>query len=240
MESVEKKLKRVERELENLKKEYQEYAYTISHDLSAPLRSIEGFAAIISKDNANNFDDKTKKNFDYIVKASENIKEIISALLDYSRLSSKDNIFTQIDCNDLFNNVKEQLKEVIDQSKATISIQNLPQIQGDRDQLFKAFHHLLQNALLYRKDGCRPEIYITCKDKKNIWEFSIKDNGIGIKDNLQDKIFKVLRRAVSNKKYQGMGMGLTIAQKIIKKHGGDIWVKSTLNNGSSLFFTITK
>ncbi|MCT4635452.1 MAG: ATP-binding protein [Rickettsiales bacterium] len=240
MELIQQKLERLERELEDLKKEYQEYAYIISHDLNAPLRSIEGFAAIISEDNANKFDDKTKKNFEYIVKSSENLKKIISALLDYSRINTMNNVFSQVNCNDLLCEVKDQLKEIIEQTESIILIENLPIIQGDREQLIKVFYHLLKNALLYRKEGVRPKIVIACKDKVNIWEFSIKDNGIGIKDNLKEKIFKVLRRAVSNKKYQGIGMGLNIAQKILNKHHGNIWLESESDSGSTFFFTVKK
>lgn len=240
MELIQQKLERTERELEDFKKEYQEYAYIISHDLSAPLRSIEGFIAIILEDNANNFDDETKKNFEYVVKASENIKEIIAALLDYSRINTTNNEFSQINCNGLLYEVKDNLKEMIDKSEAVISIENLPIIQGDREQLSKVFYQLLKNALLYRKDDIPPKIFIACKDKIDMWEFSIKDNGIGIKDNLKEKIFKILRRAVSNKKYQGIGMGLNIAQKILNKHHGNIWVESIYDSGSTFFFTIKK
>lgn len=240
MESIQQKLERVEQELESLKKEYQDYTYIVSHDLSAHLRSIEGFSAIISKDNASNFDDKTKNHFDYVIKSTESIKEIISVLLNYSRINSNDNVFTEIDCNDLFQELKDQLKEMIAQSEAIISIKDLPQIQGNREQILKLFYHLLQNALLYRKEDVVPQIYITCEDNIDMWKFSIKDNGIGIKDNLKDKIFKPLRRGVSNKKYKGIGMGLSIVQKILKNHGGKIWMESEMDSGSSFFFTIKK
>ncbi len=242
MEPIEQQLARVARELEELREEYHDFAYAVSHDLSGPMRAIEGFSAIIAEDHAEDFDEATQKHFDYIIANADEAQKILAALLEYAYLNTRKLPFKECNFNEIFNNVKESLSVLIEDNQAQIQCNTLPTTFADKNQMNQLFFHLLQNALLYQKnDGTSsPEVDINCKERKEHWEFSIKDNGIGIKENQIDRIFKPLRRAVSSKKYTGIGMGLAIAKKILQHHQGKIWVDSIPDEGTTFYFTISK
>lgn len=241
MTSTEEKLARVERELEELKAEYYDFSYILSHDLSSPVRTISGFSAIIAKDHSNDFDEKTKKHLEHVIKGADEAKEILATLLEYSRINTQPEPFIECDCNEIVAKVTKELASLIEISGAQIQDSTLPIILADKDQIYQLFYHLLHNALLYQHDGITPNIQLSCKDKGDNWEFLVKDNGIGIKESMIEKIFKPLRRAVSNKYYPDRaGMGLAISKKILQRHQGRIWLESTPNAGSIFYFTIGK
>ena len=240
MISTEEKLAQVQKELEDIKIEYAEFAHIVSHDLGAPLRAIEGFSNIIAEKHSDSFDEKTATHFDYIIDATKNSKSILAALLEYSRLNTKVNPVITCDCGVIFDDVKQQLSSMICESGANIHCEKLPVIFADQHQISLLFYHLLHNALLYRDINTNTVIHMACQDVNNVWKFSISDNGIGINNSQTEKIFKVLKRGNSDKQYSGMGMGLAIAKKIVQRHGGDISVDTELGRGSSFFFTIKK
>jgi len=242
MNDVEKQLARTQKELEELKAEYEEFAYVVSHDLSGPFRTIEAFANIIAKKHADSFDDKTKQHCSLIAKDSTKGKAILEVLFEFSRLNTKVKAepFSEVDCNELVEEAKISLADLIAASMAKITSSSLPTVTGDRRQLALLFHNLLKNALVFQESGNQTEIYIKAGQKGEYWQFAIKDNGIGIQSNLTEKIFKVLRRAVGEDEYPGAGMGLATAKKIIQRHHGDIWVETEKGVGSIFFFTIDK
>ena len=240
MTDLETRLSRVEKELEDLRQEYADFAYIVSHDLSAPLRHIEGFSTLIMADHQGRFDERTARHFQRIVSSAEESKEILAALLEYSRLNTRQSPFEWVDCNTAVMSARQTLGDMFEETDATLDVADLPSVFCDANQLNKVFYHLLHNALLYRQKDVTPEIRMTCQDSASHWVFCVSDNGIGIKENLQEKVFKVLRRAVTPAQYPGLGMGLAIADKIVKRHGGTMHVKSTPRSGSSFYFSIAK
>ena len=133
-----------------------------------------------------------------------------------------------------------KLSSRISDSGAKLTYSKLPTIEGDSDQLNLLFYHLVHNSLHYHKTDSKPIVAVEATEKDAHWEFSITDNGIGIPDNYADKVFTALKRAVSEKLYTGMGMGLTIAKYIIRNHGGEIWLQKGLSQGCAINFTIPK
>lgn len=240
MSLYEDELEKLKKELAQLKEEYQDFAYIVSHDLSAPLRSISGFSDIIRSKHQNKFDENALKNFEYITKSVKDMKSILNALLDFSRLNTQKNAFENCEFAKALEEAQENLSELIETKQASIQSSVLPSLYADHDQIALLFYHLLHNALLYQKDKHFPEIAIKAKECELHWEFSIQDNGIGIKQNSQDKVFKTLRRAVTANEYPGIGMGLSISKKIVQRHQGNIWVESLPNHGSTFYFTIAK
>lgn len=228
------------KELEKIKAEYAEFVYIISHDLQAPLRQIEGFVDLLSLRHDDDLDDKSKRHLALIVDGSNKAKKLLNALVEYSRLNTLRSPFISINCNELMEEVSLELSSLIELNNVTITYPKLPNIVGDKDQIFQLFYHLIHNAITYQNTENPPQINIDFKDKISCWEFSIQDNGIGIKDKLTEKIFKVLRRAVSDKHYPGMGMGLALSKKILELHGGDIRVESKIESGSTFYFTLPK
>lgn len=240
MSDVEKQLARTQKELEALKAEYEEFAYVVSHDLSGLFRTIEGFSNIIAKKHADSLDDKTKRHFSLIASDSTKGNAIFEVLLEFSRLNKKAEPFSEVDCNELIEEAKNSLVDLISTSMAIVTSTSLPTVTGDRRQLALLFHNLLKNALVFQEPGNQPKISIKTEQKGEYWQFAIKDNGIGIQSNLTEKIFKVLRRAVGEDEYPGAGMGLATVKKIIQRHHGDIWVETEKGVGSTFFFTIDK
>jgi light-regulated signal transduction histidine kinase (bacteriophytochrome) len=232
-------LTKTQQELAALKAEYEEFVYIVSHDLQAPLRQIEGFSDIIWNKYADNFDEKSKRHFDLIIKGSTKIKELLDALITYSRINTHAQPFSTLNLNDIVADVLKQ-SSLLKKTDATISCDNLPTIVGDNAQITHVFYQLIHNALFYQTAENRPDIKINVIELAKYWQFCITDNGIGISENLTEKVFKIFRRAVSEKQYVGTGMGLPIAQKILLRHQGNIWLETEKNVGSAFYFTIAK
>jgi light-regulated signal transduction histidine kinase (bacteriophytochrome) len=195
---------------------------------------------MLADKNAQSFDDKSKRHIDFIIRGSEKANQLLDALVDYSPLNTQAEPYTVIDCNLVVEEIKQQLAVLIERSGAEITTTNLPEVLGDPAQISKVFYHLIHNALHYQVLGNKPLVVIDLEEQAQLWPFCVKDNGIGIPVNLSEKIFKVLSRAVSDKKFSGMGMGLNIAKKILARHGGSLWLAEPQGLGSSFYFTLPK
>tara|TARA_R110002095_G_scaffold159187_1_gene137997 strand:+ start:325 stop:1065 length:741 start_codon:yes stop_codon:yes gene_type:complete len=239
MTSIEKQLKDTQKELTDLKEEYQEFVYATSHDLSAVFRVIEGFSQIIAMDHEGTLDKETKLHFEFITKSVKKGKEIQESLLELSRLTTRADPFSRVDSNELVNEATESLTELIQSKKAHIEFSDLPLVIADRQQMTLLFFHLIQNALIYQAENSQPHIVISAKEKDHCWEFSVKDNGMGIQGTQTEKIFKVLGRSVGDE-YPGIGMGLAIVKKVLQRHRGNIWVKAVKDAGTIFYFTLAK
>lgn len=231
---------KVKQELAVLKAEYEEFVYIVSHDLSAPLRQINSFSEIIVSKHGDSFDEKTKRHFDLITSGSTQATQIMNAIKSYSRLNTRAQPFTSLDSNKIVAKALDDLSSLILKTAAEITCADLPTIIGDEEQVSLLFKCLIENALTYQLPDNKPVISVSTSDDQDYWHFSITDNGIGVPENLTEKIFKVLRRGVSSKIYPGLGMGLALSKKILQKHQGDISV--TLNNdqGAAFSFKIAK
>lgn len=235
--SIEEQLAQTQKELNDLKVEYQEFAYAVSHDLGAPFRQIDGFAKIIAKNNNSQFDQKTNQQFNLITKGAHRGMSIVDVLLDFSRLNTRAEPFEDVDCNNIVSEVLASFSNTIDKTNAQIDCDNLPTVQGDKKQLKMLFHHLIDNALIYQVQQNEPHIIITSKDVDKGWEFTVEDNGLGIHPHSQEKIFKVLHRDVTNTEQTGNGMGLALAKKIVLRHNGSIHAEPS-SQGARFQFTI--
>jgi light-regulated signal transduction histidine kinase (bacteriophytochrome) len=237
---LEERLADTQKELNELKAEYQEFVYVVSHDLNASLRQITGFSEIIANKYSETFEDKSRRHLALILSGSAKAKQLLDALTDYSRLNTRAECFTSINCEEIIEKVKQQLSERLNSRNAKIIFPALPVIIGDKTQIYQLFYHLIHNALHYQEPENKPKIEIEVTEQIHHWQFCIKDNGIGVPTNLTEKIFTVLRRAVSDKKFAGIGMGLAIAKKVLHRHHGEIWVDKHTKHGSSFYFTIAK
>lgn len=224
--------------LSDLEREYAEYCYVVSHDFNAPFRHIDGFSKLIMDRHGASFDEKTRQHFNYIQKAAEQCQAMITSLLAFSRLNTLAALFEPVDCQQLLKGVCERVAMKHPYQEPEIIYKDLPSIEGDKRQLEQLFTQLLENAVAFQPPGQQPKISIEATQQKDAWQFIVRDNGIGIEPKMQDKIFMPLRRAVDADSYKGQGMGLALAQKIVKRHGGTIWVESTPGEGSSFFFTL--
>ncbi len=231
-------------ELEAKNKELEQFAYIASHDLQEPLNTISSFIGLIAEDYGESFDDVGKESLAFIKDASVRMKNLIDALLEYSRLGrSKD--YTNINCNEVLKELLGDLKIVIEGARAKINIANLPVVNGSGIELRLLFQNLISNAIKFRDPDTTPQIDISCakkKDPKNVseefWQFSVKDNGIGIPEEHKDRIFAIFQRLHSREQFKGTGIGLAHCKKIVESHGGEIWLESKEGKGSIFYFTI--
>ena len=229
-------LEKAKHELELKNKELSQFAYTVSHDLKEPLRTVSSYIEILKDLNSSKFDEESIKLLDYVKEASIRMNHLISDLLDYSGIG-KGKEKSTVDCNHLVKMVLDDLAIMIKEKNATIHIEELPTLNGYATELRLLFQNLISNAIKFCPADRQPNIQITAS-KNEHWTFRIQDNGIGIdKENLES-IFNVFTRLHSKKEFEGSGIGLAHCKKIIDLHEGTIWVESSPNEGSTFCFTI--
>lgn len=237
---MEDKLKETIEELKRSNDELQQFAYVSSHDLQEPLRTIASFTQLLERRYKGKLDSDADEFIEYIVDAALRMKQQIQDLLDYSRVATMGGEFKLVDLNLILNETIQVLNASIDESKALIIVDELPNVMGDAGQLGRVFQNLILNAIKFRKPQERPIIHISSyKDEEsNEYVFSVEDNGIGIENQYLERIFSIFQRLHTIDEYHGTGIGLSIVKRIIERHGGYIWVESEPGKGSTFYFTI--
>ena len=166
------------------------------------------------------------------------MKEMIQGLLDYSRVGTKGKEFTKFNAQRGLNFALNNLKLSIEENNAEITYDDLPDIFADEDQITRVFQNLISNAIKFKKADEIPKIHISAKKEDNEYVFSVSDNSIGMEQEYGDKIFEIFKRLHAIGEYEGTGIGLAIVKRIIERHGGKIWVESSLGKGSTFYFTL--
>ena len=237
---AEEKLKETINELERSNEELQSFAYITSHDLQEPLRTIASFAQLIERRYKGKLDPDADEFIDFMVDGASRMKEMIQGLLDYSRVGTKGHEFKEFQAEIALNYALSNLGTAIAEVNAEITVDPLPVIFADEDQIIRVLQNLIGNGIKFRRKGVQPKIHISAKRNDNEHVFSVSDNGIGLEEQYSDKIFEVFKRLHSIGEYQGAGIGLAIVKRIIDRHGGQIWVESELDKGSTFYFTLPK
>ena len=232
-----KQLEKINAELVSSNQELEKFAYVVSHDLQAPLRSIKMFAELLAQEYRDKLNSQADEYIDYITDSAERMQILIKDLLAYCRAGKNEQTWISVDLKDVINNVLRDLEASIKESKAKIKIDRLPTVQANPREINQLFQNLISNGIKFRgKDT--PCIEINAQSQQQQWLISVKDNGIGIEPQYQDKIFQIFQRLHSLEEYPGTGVGLAICQKIVERHGGSIWVESQPNRGSTFYFTL--
>lgn len=217
--------------------ELQQFAYVCSHDLQEPLRVISNYTQLLAKRYRGKLDEKADQFIDFTVDASKRMQILINDLLVFSRLQTKAQEFRPVDCTKAMEMAIANLRVAIDESKATITYDNLPTLSGDPTQVLQLFQNLLGNALKFRSSEA-PKIDIVTESQGDSWLFSVRDNGIGFDMQFADRIFVIFQRLHVKEEYSGSGIGLAVCKKIVERHGGRIWVESKPGYGSTFYLTI--
>ncbi|MCW3077618.1 MAG: hypothetical protein JWO32_2227 [Bacteroidetes bacterium] len=225
--------------LRSSNKEIEQFAYIASHDLQEPLRTISNYVGMFSKQYKGKLDERADIFLESIMGATGRMQSLIKDLLDYSRIG-KDETKIPIDCNLLLKDVLNDMAVTVSENNAEIHADNLPEVAGYVTGLKSLFQNLISNALKFKKAGVNPVITITAQSQPHKWLFAFKDNGIGIEEAYYDKLFIIFQRLHNKEEYPGTGIGLAQCNKIVEMHGGNIWVESVINVGSSFYFTIPK
>lgn len=222
-------------------KELDDFTYIVSHDLKEPLRGVKAFAKLLMEDYSGRLDDEGKEHLKTISDSSSRMARLIEDLLSLSRIGRIRNIEPGVDLNELLSDVKKNLVYALEEKKVNLTIRpDFPKAACDRIRISEVFSNLVSNAIKYTKKDITPVIEIGWSDKKDLYEFYVKDNGIGIEKQYYDKIFQIFQRLHAKGEYEGTGAGLTIVKKIVENHGGKIRVESEVDAGSTFYFTLPK
>ena len=236
--SLEQRVAERTAQLERSNKDLEQFAYAASHDLQEPLRMVTLFLELLRAKYKGQLDQQAQEYIAYAYDGAVRMSALIKDLLAYSRTGSDGINPAPLDLQSVLEYVKANLKVSIEESNAVITADPLPTVTADVAQMRQLFQNLVGNALKFRAEGRRPEIHIGVTQKANEWVFQVKDNGIGISPEQTNRVFVIFQRLHSREKYPGSGIGLTISKKIVERHGGRIWVESTVGEGSTFYFTL--
>lgn len=222
--------------LESTNKELESFSYSVSHDLRAPLRAIDGFSKIIMEDHADKFDEEATRLLNVIITNSNKMGNLIDDLLTFSRVTRKATDFKPVDMESIVTEIIQE--QAIDPS--IIHLEELPSIKGEATQLKQIYSNLISNAVKFSHKQAEPKVEIGCNEKDGECTFYVKDNGVGFDMKYYSKLFGVFQRLHSNDEFKGTGVGLSIVEKVVSKHKGKVWAESEEGHGASFFFTIPK
>ena len=244
---LENRVKQRTIELELANKELESFSYSISHDLRAPLRSINGFSQIIMDEYAQKFEPDLLHYFDLIRKNATMMGSLVDDLLNFSRLGRQSIKKVKVNPNRIIEEIIDSVQVELHDRKIDFIVQKLPECKADPSLLRQVFFNLIANSIKFtlKKKNAKIEIgYLDVYENRSNLPFPsgiacyfIKDNGVGFDMQFYDKLFGVFQRLHRAEDYEGTGVGLAIVDRIIKKHGGTIWAESVLEQGTTFYFT---
>jgi PAS domain S-box-containing protein len=251
-------LKKIQKELENKvskldtsNQNLEQFAYVASHDLQEPLRKIVTFGERLKLSLGDNMAEKPTLYLDRMLDAAERMRGLINNLLSLSRLTN-DQTFEDVDLNVSIKDALSNMEISIEETKATVTVENLPNTKGIAAQLSQLFNNLLSNAIKFREEGKNPVITIKSEsitrseatnyliNGQNYYKVTLTDNGIGFSNEYAEQIFTVFKRLHGRAQYAGTGIGLAICRKVVDNHNGFIYANSTINQGTTFTIILPK
>ena len=224
------------RELQQMNEELQQFAYVASHDLQEPLRTITSFTQLLSTRYAGKLDEDADEFITYIVTSSRRMTDLINGLLALVRLRKTGQPTGAVSFEKLLTDAETSLQASIRESEARIERTSLPSLAVDTVQITQLFQNLISNAIKYRRSE-PPVIKVSAKRTASEWVISVADNGQGFEQQYAERIFGLFQR-LHSREVEGTGMGLSIARKIVERHGGRIWAESDVGRGSTFYFSL--
>ncbi len=219
-------------------KELEQFAYVATHDLQEPLRMISSYTQLLERKYKDKLDQDANDYIRFAADGAIRMQKLINDLLEFSRISTRGNVFEQIDTSNILGQVISNIHLLIAENNCLITNDDLPTVKADESQITRVFQNLIENAIKFKKETELPKIHISCTKQNNMYQFSVKDNGIGMEMEYHDRVFTIFQRLHSVKVYPGTGIGLSICKRIVERHRGAIWFESKVNEGTTFYFTI--
>lgn len=221
-------------------RELEQFAYIASHDLQEPLRMIDSFLTLLNRRYGQQLDSKAQQYIHFAVDGARRMRQVILALLDFSRVSQYPDHLSPCDLNALVAESLQLQRKLMREKQAEVHCGPLPCLQTYPAPLQQVFLNLIENALKYSDPERPPQIEIGAEEQPHEWIIHVKDNGIGISPEFFDKIFILFQRLHARNEYSGTGIGLAIVKKVIESLGGRVWLSSTPGEGSTFYFSLSK
>lgn len=227
-------------ELQRSNRELEQFAYVASHDLQEPLRKVASFCQMLENRYSDQLDERARRYIAYAVDGAKRMQGLINDLLAFSRVGQPGAHFRPADLNEVAGEAVSELEAAVEDSEATITVDRLPEITGDRTLLIQLFANLIGNSIKFRRVDATPVIRITAEQNDGEWEFACQDNGIGIEPAYRERVFVIFQRLHPRDAYPGTGIGLALCRKIVDFHGGKIWVeeKPAGTTGTTIRWTL--
>ena len=238
-EELEKRVIERTAQLETVNKELEAFSYSVSHDLRAPLRAIDGFSLILLEDCSDKLDDEGKRLISVIRKNTQNMGQLIDDLLAFSRLGRQEIKPSAIDICELAKTIFEELKPTNGEQSVQFKVSALRPAYGDRAMIRQAIANLLSNAIKFTRKKEKSIIEVEGWDEGSEYVYCVKDNGVGFDMNYVDKLFGVFQRLHSQGEFEGTGVGLALVKRIIHRHGGKVWAEGKVGEGAAFYFTLS-
>ena len=226
------------RELGRSNADLEQFAYVASHDLQEPLRAVVSYLQLLERRYAEQLDERAVRYIGHAVEGGHRMQKLINDLLTYSRVGRHGEELTEVDFRAIFDRALTSLQIAIEESEAVVTYEEpLPTIVADATQMLQLTQNLIANAIKFRGEAA-PRIHVSAERIDGAWQFSVRDNGIGIAPEYRDRVFVLFQRLHGRDEYTGTGIGLAVCKKIVERRGGQLWVDSTEGGGSTFRFTV--
>lgn len=220
-------------------KNFESFAYTVSHDLRAPLRGIDGFSTILLEDYSDKLDEEGKRILNIIKQSTTKMGHLIDDLLSFSRLGKLGIVKSDIAMKTIANSIYFDVTSEKEKENISFILADLPRVMGDTAMIRQVWFNLITNAVKFTSKKDNPTIEVGYKLDEGGTVYFIKDNGVGFDMKHSNKLFNVFQRLHSGTEFEGSGVGLAIVKAIVAKHGGSVWAESEIDVGSCFYFRLT-
>jgi light-regulated signal transduction histidine kinase (bacteriophytochrome) len=233
-------LREANRQLEAANRDLEAFSYSVSHDLRAPLRAIDGFSRLLVDEYADDVPSEARRYLGVVSHNAQQMGALIDGLLTFSRLGQQQLSRRRVDVDALTREVVAELGAESDGRSVEFSIGALPSAQADRMLLRQVVFNLLSNALKYTREMAAARIEIGCDERDGTSVYFVRDNGVGFDMRYADKLFQVFQRLHRAEDYEGTGLGLALVARIIERHDGRIWAQAKPGEGAAFYFTLSE